>query len=206
MGNFRKHVFQKCHGKAWPSFMFIASAGKCDFQKCHVTSLWRHQVPVGTCSIKFSLQLDLVPTDQVSSWLHFEEVCFSEMSRDVIMTSSGTCWHMLNQIFFSRNICWPSFMYWPSFMFIAFQEVCFSEMSRDVIMTSSGTCRDMLNRIFFSPSTYWSSFMFIAFWEVCFSEMSRDVIMTSSGTCWHMLNQIFFAASIYWPSFMLIAF
>ena len=71
--------------------------GKCVFQKCHVTSPWRHQVPAGACSFQYSFHLVL--TDQVSCFQEFGEVSFSEMSRDVIMTSSGTCWRLAHSQF-----------------------------------------------------------------------------------------------------------
>ena len=142
---------------------------------------------VPACSLEFSL--NLVPPDQVSSSLHFGNCVFQKCHMYVMMTSSGTWYHMLNQIFFSPSVYWPSFMLFfrnvtwrhddvikPAhaieFFFTtcscwSFWEVFFSRI-HDLVPTDQVSC--------------WPS-MLIAFWEVCFSDMSRDVMMTSSSTC-----------------------
>ena len=55
--------------------------GKCIFQICHVTSWWRHQIPVETCSMEFAFSSSTYCPNFM--FIAFWEVCFSEMSHDM---------------------------------------------------------------------------------------------------------------------------
>ena len=63
--------------------------GSVFFRKCHVKSSWRHQVPAGACSFEYFFTSSTYWPSFM--FIAFWEVCFSEISREIIMTSSDTC-------------------------------------------------------------------------------------------------------------------